>query len=92
MEGIMKFEIIDMDKWVRKEILEHFTKTAGCSYSITVNIDITKPYRYIKDNKLRLYPMFTWITSKYINSKKEFRTGYNEQGRLGVNDPEKYLK
>ena len=47
----MKFEIIDMDKWVRKEILEHFTKTAGCSYSITVNIDITKPYRYIKDNK-----------------------------------------
>ena len=47
---------------------------------------------YIKDNKLRLYPMFTWITSKYINSKKEFRTGYNEQGRLGVNDPEKYLK
>lgn len=82
----MKFNIIDKDNWQRKECFEHFMNIANCSYSITVKVDITKLYSYIKENNLRFYPAFTWAISKCINNQKELRMGYDQDGNLGYFD------
>lgn len=79
----MSFEVLNIDKWDRKETFNHFMSVANCSYSITVNIDITTLHEYIKKEKLRFYPTFTWIVTRAVNSQKEFRMGYNEEGLLG---------
>lgn len=82
----MGFNIINMNTWDRKECFNHFFNNAKCTYSITVNIDITNLYKYIKDNKLRLYPTFTWIASRAINNYQEFKMAFNENGQLGFFD------
>jgi len=37
----MAFHLIDLDTWDRREFYEHFINEVVCSYSITVNLDIT---------------------------------------------------
>ena len=82
----MRFNIINMNTWDRKECFDHFFNNANCTYSITVNIDITNLYNYIKTNKLRLYPTFTWVVSRAINNYQEFKMAFDEEGRLGFFD------
>ncbi len=82
----MGFNIIDMNTWNRKDCFNHFFNNAKCTYSITVNIDITNLYSYLKVNKLRLYPTFTWIVSKAINKHEEFKMAFDNEGRLGFFD------
>lgn len=78
----MGFNIINMNTWDRNEYFNHFFNNAKCTYSITVNIDITNLYNYIKTNKLRFYPTFTWVVSKAINNYQEFKMAFDEEGRL----------
>lgn len=82
----MGFNLINMDTWNRKECFEHFYNNAKCTYSITVNIDITNLHIYIKENGLRLYPVFTWIVSKAINNHQEFKMSFDQEGRIGYFD------
>ncbi|MGL5820984.1 MAG: CatA-like O-acetyltransferase [Sarcina sp.] len=82
----MGFNIIDMNTWSRKECFRHFFENIKCTYSITVEIDITNLYKYIKNNRLRFYPTFTWIVSKTINNYQEFKMAFDEEGRLGFFD------
>ncbi|SHJ13662.1 chloramphenicol O-acetyltransferase type A [Clostridium cavendishii DSM 21758] len=82
----MCFNIIDMNTWERKDCFNHFFNNAKCTYSITANVDITNLYNYIKTNKLRFYPTFTWIVSRAINNHQEFKMAFDEDGRLGFFD------
>lgn len=82
----MAFNLINMNTWDRKDCFNHFFNNAKCTYSITVNIDITNLYNYIRTNKLRFYPTFTWVVSKAINNHQEFKMGFDEEGRLGFFD------
>lgn len=82
----MGFNIINMNTWARKDCFNHFFNNAKCTYSITVNIDITNLCNYIKTNELRFYPTFTWVVSKVINSYQEFKMAFDEEGKLGFFD------
>ncbi|NRY59347.1 CatA-like O-acetyltransferase [Clostridium beijerinckii] len=82
----MGFNVININTWARKECFNHFFNNAKCTYSITVNIDITNLYNYIKTNELRFYPTFTWVVSKVINSYEEFKMAFDEEGKLGFFD------
>ncbi len=64
----MKFEKIDMEKWERKEHYHHFYNKVVCSYSFTVNLDITA----LKNEKL--YPALLWRITKAVNKMPQFRT------------------
>ena len=75
----MKFELIDVDKWERREYYEHYTKEIVCSYSMTVNIDITN----LRNQKL--YSAMLWLLTKTVNGFPEFRTALTEKG-LGIFD------
>ena len=79
-DGIkMAFKLIDMEKWERREFYEHFINEVICTYSITVNLDITP----LKDQ--RLYPAMIWLLTKTVNEMPEFRTSITESG-LGIYD------
>ena len=82
----MKFTVIDKAKWDRKECFEHFINNASCTYSITVNVDITNLIKFMKENSLRIYPVFTWIASRCLNNHNEFKMGYDQNGNVGYFD------
>ena len=75
----MAFKLIDIENWERKEFYEHFIKDVVCSYSLTVNIDITN----LKEHKL--YPAMIWLLTKTVNEMPEFRTSLTKEG-LGIYD------
>jgi chloramphenicol O-acetyltransferase type A len=76
----MTFDIIDVDKWNRKEYYNHYFSKVPCTYSITAKIDITK----IKEKKQKLYPAMLYYIATIVNRHSEFRTAINEKGKLGV--------
>ncbi|NLK95759.1 MAG: chloramphenicol acetyltransferase CAT [Clostridiales bacterium] len=80
----MFFKKIDMETWSRKDCFNHFSTVAQSTYSITVDVDITKLMEHVNDKKLRLFPTFTWIVASAINNHEEFRMGYDENGNLGI--------
>lgn len=75
----MSFHLIDLQTWKRKEFYEHFTKEVVCSYSTTVNLDITN----LKNR--RLYPAIIWLLTKTVNQMPEFRTALTDKG-VGIYD------
>lgn len=70
----MALHLIDMENWERREFYEHFIREVVCSYSITVNLDITP----LKSQ--RLYPAMIWLLTKTVNEMPEFRTALTKDG------------
>ncbi|KQL54440.1 chloramphenicol acetyltransferase [Heyndrickxia shackletonii] len=81
----MKFHPIDRENWDRKIYFEHYLHQK-CNYSISTNIDITMLLEQLRNKGLKLYPAFIYMVSKTVNSYKEFRTCFNEDGVLGYWD------
>lgn len=75
----MAFRLIDIEHWHRREYYEHFINEVVCTYSVTVNLDITR----LKG--ARLYPAMIWLLTKTVNEMEEFRTSLTKEG-LGVYD------
>lgn len=80
----MRFELIDMKTWSRKEYFDHYFNKVNCSYSLTTNLDITRLHRLLKAKGLKLYPVLIYLTTFVVNKHTEFRTALNEEGKLGV--------
>ena len=75
----MAFRLINLEAWERREFYEHFINEVVCSYSITVNLDITHL------SGARLYPAMIWLLTKTVNDMPEFRTSLTKEG-LGIYD------
>ncbi|MBE5960860.1 MAG: chloramphenicol acetyltransferase CAT [Lachnospiraceae bacterium] len=82
----MKFTTIDLNEWERKDCFLHFISVAKCTYSLTVNVDITRLISFIKENNYRLYPSFTWIITKALNNHQEFKMSFDQDNNLGYYD------
>ena len=75
----MSFRLLDVDQWERKEYYRHYLKDVPCSYSLTVEVDITALAGY------RLYPAMLWLLISTANEMEEFRTALLPEG-VGVFD------
>lgn len=75
----MSFHLIDYQTWERKEFYEHFINQVVCTYSTTVNLDITN----LKGQ--RLYPLMIWLLTTAVNQMPEFRTALTDKG-VGIYD------
>ncbi len=75
----MSFHLIDFQTWERKEFYEHFINEVVCTYSTTVNLDITNL------KSMRLYPTIIWLLTKAVNQMPEFRTALTDKG-VGIYD------
>lgn len=75
----MAFNLINLETWERKEHYLHFINEVRCTYSTTVNLDITN----LKGH--RLYPAMIWLLTQVVNKMPEFRTALTDKG-LGIYD------
>lgn len=82
----MNFQLIDVSKWKRKAYFDHFLTDVPCTYSITVNLNITSLLKVIKPKNIKLYPCMIHLISSVVNRHEEFRMAINEKGELGVFD------
>ncbi|SDX34447.1 chloramphenicol O-acetyltransferase type A [Marininema mesophilum] len=82
----MSFNRIDIDRWGRKPYFEHYMKESKCTYSITVNLNITTLLNMIRNKNVKLYPVFIYMVSRVINLYTEFRTSFNDKRQLGYWD------
>lgn len=76
----MSFELVQMDRWARKEHFEHYLSEVPCTYSMTTKLDITP----IVEAKRPLYPTMLYLIAKTVNRYPEFRMDFDKDGRLGV--------
>lgn len=76
----MNFEKIDRENWQRKEYFEHYLSKNPCTYSMTVQLDITP----IREKHLKLYPAMLYYLTTVINRHAEFRIAFDEKDELGV--------
>lgn len=81
----MKFHIIDVEQWTRKPYYEHY-RSNKCTFSITVDIDITRLLYSLKANGFKLYPAFIYMVTRVVNNRVEFKTSYSPEGELGYWD------
>ncbi|WP_100331055.1 type A chloramphenicol O-acetyltransferase [Bacillus xiapuensis] len=82
----MKFHAIDLDNWDRKAYFEHFLTHTRCTFSMTAIIEITELLAKLREKGIKLYPAFIYMVTNIVNSRKEFRTCFDEEGRLGYWD------
>lgn len=82
----MKFNRIDQQNWKRKEYFEHYFSDVPCTYSVTVNLDITKLLDEIRRHALKLYPTMIYGISHIVNRHEEFRMSIDNDGNVGFFD------
>ena len=77
------FSKIDLESWDRKEYFLHYYNDVRCTYSVTVNVDITKIYNRVKEKNLRLYPTLIWWIANSVNHFRFLRFNHDENGDIG---------
>lgn len=82
----MKFNLIEIAKWNRNEYFNHFLNTVPCTYSMTLNLDVTRLITHIKKTNFKLYPVLIYLLSSVVNKHEEFRTAIDQEGHVGVFD------
>ena len=80
------FKIVDKETWKRKDYFDYYFNKLRCTYSVTVNIDITGLMAFKRKYNARLYPLLIYVLSKAVNNHEEFRTAQNARGEIGVWD------
>lgn len=78
------FKQIDLATWSRKPYFDQYSKQMKCTYSITVNLDITEVIQYKRNNGTKLYPLLIYVLTKTVNNHEEFRTAIDEKGHIGI--------
>lgn len=79
----MNFIEIQMKQWARKNHYEHYKNNVRCSYSVTVDIDITNLQIRLKERGMKTYPVQIYMLSTVVNQLPEFRMTTDEEHRLG---------
>ncbi|WP_265938038.1 type A chloramphenicol O-acetyltransferase [Bacillus thuringiensis] len=78
----MKFHVIDREDWNREQYFEQYLKLK-CTFSMTVNVDITMLLEEVYQKGIKFYPVFIYLISRIVNNHKKFRTCFNDEGVLG---------
>lgn len=82
----MKFEKLNLETWERGPVFRHFIRELRCVMSLTAEVDITDFLRVLHERGYRFYPAMMWVVSSAVNSREEFRLGYDAQGNPGIWD------
>ena len=82
----MRFKPIDISQWNRGEYFEHYLNHVPCSYSMTLNLDLTELLKEIKKRDIKLYPTMIYLLSMVVNRHEEFRTTIDKEAGVGIFD------
>lgn len=76
----MKYQKISMEQWPRAVMFRHYINNLRCVISVTADVDVTDVLSFCKKSGQRFYPTFLYFVSKAVNSRSEFRMGYDCDG------------
>lgn len=82
----MNFIEIKMEQWARKGHYEHYRNNVQCSYSLTVDIDVSNLIVRIKERGMKTYPVQIYMLATVVNQFPEFRMTTNKDHQLGYWD------
>ncbi len=80
------FNKIDMQNWNRKNSYHHYFNDVPCTYSMTVNLDITNFLEVVRERRQKFFPVMLYALSQIVNSHKEFRMDMDEDHHIGYYD------
>lgn len=64
---------INLNNWERKKHFEYFSQFDYPHFNVCANLDITRFYRFVKDNTLPFFISFLFAAAKAANDVQEFR-------------------
>lgn len=76
----MEFQVIDPQTWGRREYFHHYYNAVPCTYSMTVQLNITE----LVEDRVKLYPAMLYALTTIVNRHGEFRTACNEHVQVGI--------
>jgi chloramphenicol O-acetyltransferase type A len=82
----MNFKPIDVSQWKRREYFEHYLNQVPCTYSMTLNLDLTELLKELKKRDIKLYPTMIYLLSMIVNRYEEFRTAIDKDAKVGIFD------
>lgn len=71
----MDYQRIELEKWQRKEHFEHYLKAVPCTYSVTVEVDVTRVVALSQQAQIKFYPLLIFALTQAVNRCVEFRMG-----------------
>lgn len=80
------FNKIDLNNYNRKEHYEAYMYNVPCTYSITVQLNITNFYKSVKSKNIKFYASVIYLISKVVNRYIEFKMSLNDNKELGYYD------
>ncbi|KRV43319.1 type A chloramphenicol O-acetyltransferase [Bacillus sp. TH007] len=66
------FKQID-ENYPRKEHFHHYMTVTRCTYSLVIDLDITKLYAILKEKRLKVYPVQIYLLARAVQQIPEFR-------------------
>ena len=76
----MSFEVMDLDKWERREAFEFFTGISDPFYMVSFRVDVTDLYAYTKSKGLSFYAGMIWACTAALNETEAFRVMIRDGG------------
>jgi chloramphenicol O-acetyltransferase type A len=80
---VAEFHTIDLETWNRAEHFAHYIDRVPCTYSFTVNIDVSGLRSALVATGRKAYPAQLWMLATAVNRVPEFRMGFDSEGALG---------
>ena len=79
----MIFHKIDIETWNRKKTYNQFLNNLPCTYSMTINLDITNLMAHVKAEHLKFFPTMLHGMTTAVNAHQAFRMDLDENGHVG---------
>ncbi len=73
------YKVLDLEKYYRKGVYNHFTKDCKCSVSITNKIDVTALIKKSKETNSKFYINFLYCLGRALNSRDDYKMVYSWQ-------------
>ena len=75
----MIFYPIDLKTWPRAQMFYYFSQMAPTGYSITVDMDVTRLRKTLKESNRKFFPTYLYLVTKCLNRQQEFKIAYQDK-------------
>lgn len=77
-------QLIDTAQWPRAEHFEHYLNASPCSYSMTVEVEVTELVFTLHDSRFKTYPTQIWALAHAVNKHPESRMTLGPQRQPAI--------
>ena len=77
------FHVIDREEWERSAHFDYYYRQVKARYNISSDVDITALLDFRGEHGLKFFPVMLYAIMRAVNRNREFRMGFDEEGRLG---------